>query len=110
MPPIPDAIRAKVLALWLAKKTEVREKIDILERAAATLEETRTIDDSLRDEATSVAHKLAGSLGMFGHDEATEVARAIELDLENPGLPQPERLRDHVTRLESLLADDLSDD
>lgn len=110
MPPIPPAMRAKILAIWLAKKKEIKEKVDVLERTAATLEETRTVEDDLRSEATAVAHKLAGSLGMFGHDEATEVARAIEIDLENPGLPQPERLREHVDRLKSLLSEALADD
>ena len=51
----------------------------ILERAAAG-----PLPEELRSEAADVAHKLAGSLGMFGYQRGTEISRDLELVLEAP--------------------------
>jgi HPt (histidine-containing phosphotransfer) domain-containing protein len=99
----------KIAAIWAQNRSSFRERIDLLDRAAEELSDTRTLDPELRAEATSVSHKLAGALGMFGYTEATEIARRIELDLENPGLPQPERLRKDVDALKASLATALKD-
>jgi len=99
----------KIADIWLQNRDSFRKRIDLLDRAAEELSDTRTLDPDLRAEATSVSHKLAGSLGMFGYLEATEIARKIELDLENPGLPQPERLRRDVDALKASLATALAD-
>ena len=99
----------KIAAIWLQNRDAFRERIDLLDRAAEELSDTRTLNPDLRAEATSVSHKLAGSLGMFGYLEATGIARKIELDLENPGLPQPERLRRDVDALKASLAAALAD-
>ena len=45
-----------------------------------------------------IAHKLAGSLGMYGYDEGTRVARELELLLEGAA-PDAERLRELAARL-----------
>ncbi|ADV81478.1 Hpt domain-containing protein [Terriglobus saanensis] len=99
----------KIAAIWKENRSSFRERLDLLDRAAEELTETRTLDPDLRSEVTSISHKLAGSLGMFGYLEATAIARRIELDLENPGLPQPERLRKDVDALKSSLATALED-
>jgi HPt (histidine-containing phosphotransfer) domain-containing protein len=39
----------------------------------------------MREDASSTAHKLAGSLGMFGYTRGTEFARNIEVLLNEPG-------------------------
>lgn len=107
MPPVPTSLHAKIAALWTAKKPDVREKLAILERAAKTLEDSGALSTEQRDEAAAVAHKLAGSLGMFGHDHATDAARAIEIELDAPESPQAKPLREHVDRLRVLLTDPL---
>jgi len=48
------------------------------------------------------AHRLSGSLGMFGKHEASSVAAAIESLLNMDAIPQPE-LRALVDRLDALL-------
>jgi len=99
----------KIADIWLQNRDSFRKRIDLLDRAAEELSDTRTLGPELRAEVTAISHKLAGSLGMFGYLEATEIARKIELDLENPGLPQPERLRRDVDALKASLATPLAD-
>lgn len=98
---------AALAAIWERQRPQTRERVALLRRAANTLAETRTIDPELRTEALDVAHKLAGSLGMFGYGSATDAARAIEQELEHTSLPQPERLEQQVNALEAALADAL---
>ena len=99
--------QAGIQAIWQKQLPQTRERLHLLARAAEELSTTRTIDPALRAEALDVAHKLAGSLGMFGYTEATEHARLIEETLEHAGLPQPERLQQHVADLQRSLANQL---
>jgi HPt (histidine-containing phosphotransfer) domain-containing protein len=94
-----DPISAAIQAIWQRNLPQTRERVALLQRAASQLTETRTLDTELHTEALSTAHKLAGSLGMFGFTAGTEHARAIEAELSHPGLPQPERLQAHVDAL-----------
>ncbi len=96
-----------IQAIWQKQLPQLRDRLHLLARAAQELSNTRTIDPELRAEALDVAHKLAGSLGMFGYTEATEHARLIEEMLDHAGLPQPERLQQHVDDLQLSLADQL---
>jgi HPt (histidine-containing phosphotransfer) domain-containing protein len=97
--PPPVAIPAALQAIWERNLPQTRERVALLQRAAAQLSHTRTLDADLHSEALSLAHKLAGSLGMFGFAAGTEHARAIEAELSHGGLPQPERLQSHVDAL-----------
>jgi HPt (histidine-containing phosphotransfer) domain-containing protein len=94
---------AAIAAIWQRQVPQTRERLELLRKAANHLAETRTIEPDLRAEALDIAHKLAGSLGMFGYNDATDHARAIEQELHHTGLPQPERLDQHVTALEASL-------
>lgn len=102
-------VNAGLQAIWDRQLPQLRERVALLSRAAETLAETRTIEPQLRAEALDIAHKLAGSLGMFGYHGATDAARAVELELDHQhsGLPQPERLEGHVKALKAALADEL---
>ncbi len=97
------AMQAQLAAIWQRSVPQVRQRLELLQRAAEELTTSRSIDSDLRSEAVSVAHKLAGSLGMFGFTDATEHARAIELTLDHPGLPQPERLQEQVATLAAVM-------
>ena len=81
----------------------------LLQRAADELSTSRSIDPELRAEALSIAHKLAGSLGMFGFNDATDLARAIETTLDHDGLPQPERLQEQMAALRTCMQPRLDD-
>jgi HPt (histidine-containing phosphotransfer) domain-containing protein len=67
-------------ALWERNLPVVRERVGVLEQAAAAAV-AGTLSTELRAQAASDAHKLAGSLGMFGYPRGTELARAIEVML-----------------------------
>lgn len=102
-PDPPLSLSGAIQAIWQRSLPETRERIGLLQRAAAQLSENRTIDADLRAEVLTIAHKLAGSLGMFGFSASTEEARAIEAELSKEGLPQPERLQLHVDALAASL-------
>jgi HPt (histidine-containing phosphotransfer) domain-containing protein len=64
-------------SLWERGLPQVRERLNLLDRVA-TAAETGDLSEDLRVEAVGIAHKFAGSLGMFGYDRGTEIARQIE--------------------------------
>jgi len=72
-------------ALWVKNLPLVEERVTTLEYAADAVAGGR-LAEPLRAEAAGVAHKLAGSLGMYGYDEGTRIARELEvlLDGANP--------------------------
>jgi len=71
-----DKTAALLANLWVRVRPIVEERLVTLDRAAAAAREG-PLADALRVEAASAAHKLAGSLGMYGYDEGTRVAREI---------------------------------
>ncbi len=74
--------------LWQKNLPLMRDRLALLDRAAAS-----PADPGLREEAIGIAHRLAGSLGMFGFPTGTELARALEQGLEAGTLPAAEQLR-----------------
>lgn len=88
-----DAAKAKTEALlkdlWRRKLPMIREHLEILTQAAETIQ-TATLTAPLRREAAISAHKLAGSLGMFGYPEGTRLARDLEHLLDAQAQPPPE--------------------
>lgn len=96
---MPDELQAAIAAIWQKSIPQCRARLELLQKAADDLSTSRAIDPEQRSEALDVAHKMAGSLGMFGFSDATEHARAIEMTLEHAGLPQPERLQEQVAAL-----------
>ncbi|MBS1814750.1 MAG: Hpt domain-containing protein [Acidobacteria bacterium] len=103
-----NPLASQIAALWQRNKPVMRERLQLLERAATQMEQTGAIEAGLRKQATEVAHKLAGSLGMFGHTGATESARAIEVELETSGSPDASLLRQHVQTLHTTLHEPLA--
>ena len=79
-----DAKINNVLAeLWKKNLPTVHERLDLLDKfgkAAASGE----LDEPTRIEALNIAHKLAGSLGMYGYQQGTEVASKMERILKSP--------------------------
>jgi HPt (histidine-containing phosphotransfer) domain-containing protein len=70
----------------------VREAVKAAEKGLLTAE--------LRDQGMQDAHKLAGSLGAFGLEAATESARQIEEILKE----KPLLLSEHLSELRTLLS------
>jgi HPt (histidine-containing phosphotransfer) domain-containing protein len=70
-------INALLESLWKRGLPLVRERLDLLERASASAN-AGELSEEVRIEAVEAAHKFSGSLGMFGFDRGTEIARQIE--------------------------------
>jgi HPt (histidine-containing phosphotransfer) domain-containing protein len=83
---------ALLAALWVKVRPMVEERLALLEAAAAAAA-SGALGEAQRAEAGGAAHKLAGSLGMYGYDEGTAVARKIEV-LLGDAAPDAGRLRE----------------
>ncbi|MGB3560332.1 MAG: response regulator [Geitlerinemataceae cyanobacterium] len=69
--------QAAVLEAWERYKPSVMKRIATVREALGSLE-TQLLSESLRAAAQQQAHKLAGSLGMFGFPEGSRLARDLE--------------------------------
>ncbi len=84
-----------VRQLWERARPTVAKRLELLEAAARAVAAAE-MNSQIRHDAILAAHKLAGSLGTYGMAEGSELARAIELELEGDCDP---------ARLEGLVAD-----
>lgn len=78
-----DQIDDVLTKLWQKNLPTIRERLDLLDQFAATAA-AGTLPESARLEALSIAHKLSGSLGMYGYQQGTEVASKMERILKSP--------------------------
>ena len=69
-------------AMWLRIRPIVEERMVALDGAADAVA-AGSLSEELRKEAHGSAHKLAGSLGMYGFDEGTRIAQQLEVLLES---------------------------
>jgi len=78
-----EKMASLLAALWVRIRPTVEERLETLDLAATAASAGR-LDESLRADAMGSAHKLAGSLGMYGYSEGTRVARELEVLLSGP--------------------------
>jgi diguanylate cyclase (GGDEF)-like protein len=97
-PNIEDQTATKFGEIWQRSKPEIEERLAVIEQAVAVLQQNK-LGKKLRLKAEQEAHKLAGSLGMFGYDEGTRLAREIELLLQ----PELKLDRKQAQELEQLV-------
>jgi HPt (histidine-containing phosphotransfer) domain-containing protein len=97
-----DVARELISALWERSVPLITDRLNGLDVAceAAVLGRLSPI---MRRGAADTAHKLAGSLGMFGYPRGTELAREIEHLLENDGAVDAGLLRELVVELRACL-------
>ncbi len=71
--------------VWKQSLPLFRERVAFLE-AVALQAQAGTLTGVDRTEAFNIAHKLAGSLGMFGYPHGTEISQQLEVLLngDNP--------------------------
>lgn len=74
----PTAIAELLNRMWVKFLPDIEERVAVLESAANAVSRGN-LTDELREKAWSAAHKLAGTLGTFGLDEGTVLAREAEL-------------------------------
>ncbi|HEX4758116.1 MAG TPA: Hpt domain-containing protein [Terracidiphilus sp.] len=86
--------------LWMRFLPEIRERVAILESAAAACAANQLTKEQL-DMANSAAHKLAGALGTFSLARGTDLAREFEFLSSRETPPEP----DLANRLGSIAAE-----
>jgi two-component system, OmpR family, response regulator len=100
---VADEARAAAIALWDQFKPPILERMTSLDEAIAALK-TGTLSKAQRQAAAGDAHKLAGSLGMFGFPEGSRLGQAIEHWFETAtGTQDIEQLQALVTALHQEL-------
>jgi diguanylate cyclase (GGDEF)-like protein len=100
-------VPAAVQAVFEKTRGDLARRVETLEETVAAMREGK-LDESLRARAERDAHKLAGSLGMFGFPRGSELARELEQALDVPDGPAPSeapRLAELVLALRSELDD-----
>jgi CheY-like chemotaxis protein len=95
--PAPGAVTDSVAALWARRKDDVVRRVGVFDDVVVALLDG-ALTAELRLLATREAHKLAGSLGMFGLPEGSRVARELEQLLD--GVPEPDH--EQVPQLSTL--------
>lgn len=99
----PGGLPAELLSrIWQQSLPLMRERVAVLQQAAQ-LACSDALSLEARTGAADLAHKLAGSLGMFGFPQGTEIAREMEQILEAKTSPDASRLHELAERLRSVL-------
>jgi HPt (histidine-containing phosphotransfer) domain-containing protein len=80
---INDPIDDVLAQLWQKNLPTIRERLDLLDRLGSAAV-SGSLEEHTRIEALNIAHKLAGSLGMYGYQQGTELASKIERILKSP--------------------------
>jgi DNA-binding response OmpR family regulator len=92
--------------LWQKYEGTFIAQFEVLRLANTALIEN-SLTSELQQKAKQEAHRLAGSLGIFGFGEGSSLARLIEKLLETEGtIPQSKALEfsQHIERLKQLLS------
>jgi len=97
-PAAAEKTRALLADLWKRNRPVIEERLAILERTASA----DPLSEDLKTSARDIAHKLSGSLGMFGFDHGTVLARELEHLLDSPQ-PNPSRLAELTKQLREML-------
>ncbi len=97
--------QAKVLAVVAEIRANFQAsfaaKVEIFDRAIAKLN-TGTLDNEMRQQAQSQAHKLVGSLGTVGIPKGSEIARKLENLFKTENISKPGAYR-QIEELVNLL-------
>lgn len=93
----PQSTSSRRTQVWQQAKENLNRRVTVVEKATTLLLQDK-LSDELRQQAEREAHKLAGSLGMFGSDEGSRIAKEIEPLLECETLKQ-----EQLTQLSQLV-------
>jgi HPt (histidine-containing phosphotransfer) domain-containing protein len=99
----PPGMAAALDRLWAKFLPEIEQRIAVLESAAEALT-AGLLTETEREAAHAAAHKLAGSLGTFGMQRGTELARAAEDMLaESCSAEDAVTLKDYAAELRAVV-------
>ncbi|HEY9638935.1 MAG TPA: response regulator [Coleofasciculaceae cyanobacterium] len=94
---IVEQVGGEAAYVWGRAKESFNRRVAVVERAVTLLLQDQLSED-LRQQAEQEAHKLAGSLGMYGSDEGSRLAQAIE-PLFAPGSELDQQQIQRLTQL-----------
>ncbi len=83
--------------IWQRIKDKLAQRTAIIEQATNAIVNNR-LEEELRQQATSEAHKLAGSLGIFNFQEGSRLAREVE-EILTRGQPFSRKQKQLLSRL-----------
>lgn len=89
-------------SVWQRNLPLLRSRLASLELVAQNAE-AGILTPAGREDAANIAHKLAGSLGMFGYLRGTEIARELEVLLDLDGPVASATVRDLISSLGKVL-------
>ncbi|MEO1068207.1 MAG: response regulator [Cyanobacteria bacterium J06638_6] len=102
----PDAIeqiyKESLTGLWGKYQGLMAERVDALTQAAEAIKQN-SLTSGLQAAAAQAAHKLAGVLGMFELDDGSDLARAIETQLDSASTDNLSPVPSLVQQLISLI-------
>ena len=108
-PEVPSTPQSQALSsaarVWTQFHDVIFDRMATIETAVAALRQGQ-LSDEIRKNAVLEAHRLAGSLGMFGLEDGTRLAREIEHALgdEAPRGPEtPGKLTEAAAGLRQML-------
>ncbi len=79
--PATIAARAAAISLWQEFQLPMLERVALIEQAIAALA-INQLTEPVRQAAAHAAHKLAGSLAMFGFPRGSELGQTLEQELQ----------------------------
>ena len=98
----PD-LTAALAGLWTRFLPEICERVSIVESAIRSLG-SGSLAAEEREAAHSAAHKLAGTLGTFGLEQGTGLARELELAFSTDSASaSPDRLAAAAAALRTMI-------
>jgi diguanylate cyclase (GGDEF)-like protein len=107
-----SAVPAAVRAVLEEHRAALEQRVATVEQAVTSMVSAGGLDEDLRARAERDAHKLAGSLGMFGAPRGSELAADLERSLGVAGGPaaaELPRLAELVLDLQNQLLELLDD-
>ncbi|HEY9856717.1 MAG TPA: Hpt domain-containing protein [Stenomitos sp.] len=97
------ATEAAIAGVWLRMRPTVLARFTAVEQALAAARDG-ALEEGLREQALHEAHKLAGSLGMFGFPEGSDLAKELEKSLrQGLGAAAAARFIERLGDLKTLL-------
>ncbi|BAZ51389.1 multi-component transcriptional regulator [Nostoc sp. NIES-4103] len=102
---ISNQVVTGVAQVWEKAAPQLEERIAVIEQACAMLLEGK-LTQEMHSKAKSQAHKLVGSLGMFGSDEGSHLAQEIETLLAGDTQLKPAKSQ-YVSQLVAKLRQEL---
>ena len=89
-------------AIWDEHRAGTFARVEALERAVGLVVGCQMSAEE-REKARREAHTLAGSVAFFGFLEGSRIASELEDFFRSTRAPDPEWLREHLTKLRSAL-------